>query len=63
MIWGAFAGSQQSELVFMPKDQRTAKDFIKLAYNSELIHFLGRISGGILMEDGAPVHCSKASKE
>lgn len=63
MIWGAFAGSQQSELVFIPKDQRTAKDFIELVYDGELLRFLGSISGGILMEDGAPVHRSKASKK
>jgi hypothetical protein len=32
-------------------------------YNSQLLQFMSKVSCGILMEDDAPVHCSKASKE
>ena len=63
MIWGAFAGQQKSELVFMPKSQRSAKDFVEVVYNGELIHFMGRVPEGVLMEDGAPFHCSKTCEE
>jgi hypothetical protein len=30
MIWGAFFGGQKSQLVFMPKDRRFAKDFVEV---------------------------------
>lgn len=63
MIWGAFAGGQKSELVFMPKGQRSAKDFIEVVYNAKLVHFMGQIPQGVLMEDGAPVHRSKICEE
>jgi hypothetical protein len=62
MIWAAFASNQKSRIVFMPKDQRKASDFVELVYNGELIHFLtSNPSGVILMEDGAPIHRSKLS--
>ena len=63
MIWGAFAGGQKSQLVFMPKTQRSAKDFVEVVYDGELIHFLSRLPKGVLMEDGAPVHRSKTCEE
>lgn len=62
MVWGAFPGSQKSDIVHIPPDQRTAVDFVDLVYNGALLGFLGEISGGILMEDGAPVHRSNVSK-
>ena len=43
MIWGAFAGVQKSQLVFMPKDRRSAKDFVEVVYNVELLHFVSRV--------------------
>jgi hypothetical protein len=62
MIWAAFAGNQKSKIVFMPKDRRKASDFVELVYNGEHIHFLTSSPfGAILMEDGAPIHCSKLS--
>lgn len=63
MIWGAFAGGQKSQLVFMPKDRRSAKDFVEVVYNVELLHFMSRVPQGLLMEDGAPVHRSKVCEE
>jgi transposase len=47
----------------MPKDRRSAKDFVELVYNGELLHFMGRVPQGLLMEDGAPIHCSKLCGE
>lgn len=63
MIWGAFAGGQKSQLVFMPKDRRSAKDFVEVVYNVELLHFMSTVPQGLLMEDGAPVHRSKVCEE
>lgn len=62
MIWGAFAGTKKSKLVFMPKDRRTAKDFVDIVYEGELLGFMSGVSGGLLMEDGAPVHRANAPK-
>ena len=63
MIWGAFAGGQKSQLVFMPKDRHSAKDFVEVVYNVELLHFMSRVPQGLLMEDGTPVHHSKVCEE
>jgi transposase len=63
MIWGAFSGGQKSQLVFMPKDRRSAKDFVEVVYNGELLHFMEKVPQGLLMEDGAPVHRSKLCEE
>jgi hypothetical protein len=60
MVWGAFAGAQKSDLVPIPKNKRTAKDFVEIVYEGQLRKFLGEIFGGVLMEDGAPVHRSGA---
>ena len=43
MIWDAFAGGKKSQLVFMPKDRRSAKDFVEVVYNVELLHFMSRV--------------------
>ena len=63
MIWGAFAEGQKSQLVFMPKDRRSAKDFVEVVNNVELLHFMSKMPQGLLMEDGAPVHRSKVCEE
>ena len=63
MIWGAFAGGQNSQLVFMPKDRRFGKDFVEVVYNVELLLFMSKVPQGLLMEDGAPVHCSKVCEK
>lgn len=63
MIWGGFGGDKKSELVFMPKDRRKAIDFVELVYDGHLLQFMGQVSRAILMEDGAPVHRSKAPEE
>ena len=63
MIWGAFAGGQKSQLVFMPKDRRSGKDFVEVIYNVQLLPFMSRVPHGLLMEDGAPVHRSKVCEE
>jgi len=34
MILGAFVGEQKSNLVFLPEDQRCAKNFVELAFDS-----------------------------
>jgi hypothetical protein len=63
MIWGGFTGEHKSKLVFMPRNRRKATDFVELIYDSQLLHFMGKVSCGILIEDGALVHCSRAPKE
>ena len=63
MIMGGFGGDKKSELVFMPKDRRKVIDFIELVYDGHLLKFIGQTSRAILMEDGAPVHQSKAFEE
>ena len=67
MIYACFAGSEKSTLVFMPKGERTAVDFVRLCYEGEggLKAFREQINihDAILMEDGAPVHRSNAPKK
>jgi hypothetical protein len=63
MIWDGFVEEHKAKLVFMPRNWRKTTDFVELVYDSQLLQFMGTVSCGILMEDGAPVHCSKAPKE
>jgi hypothetical protein len=63
MIWGGFVGEHRSDVVFIPRNRRDTTDFIELIYDSQLLQFMGKISCGILMEDGAPVHGSRAPKQ
>ena len=49
IIWGAFGGGQKSQLVFMPKDRRSAKDFVEVVYNVELLPFMSRVPQRLLM--------------
>jgi hypothetical protein len=63
MIWENFVGNQKSNLVFMPPCRRTATDFIETVYDIELLNFMSKISGGVLIEDGAHVHHSNAINE
>ena len=63
MIWGAFADRQKSKLIAMPPGRHTATNFIKFVYEPALLNALQHVSSRILMEDGAPVHRSKAPKE
>ena len=60
MIWRGFGGDKKSELVFMLKDRCKAIDFVELVYDGHLLQFMGQVSRAILMEDGTPVHRSKA---
>ena len=63
MIWGAFSGDQQSNVMVIPNCQRKAVDFVDLLYNGELLGFLGKIDDCMLMEDGAPTHSARVSSE
>jgi hypothetical protein len=56
MIWGGFARDKKSKLVFMPKDQCKASNFVELVYDGQLLYFMGKVSLIILMEDGTPLH-------
>ena len=65
MVWGAFLADRKLPLIFMPPGRRTAADFVETVYDAALGPFLeaqGDASILTLMEDGAPVHRSKASK-
>jgi hypothetical protein len=63
MIWGGFVGEHRSKLVFMLRNWHKATDFVELVYDSQLLQFMGKVSCGILMEDGAPIHHSRAPEE
>jgi hypothetical protein len=60
---GWFCWRIQIKACLHAKNLRKANDFVELVYNSQLLQFMGKVSCGILMEDGAPVYCSKASQE
>ncbi|KAI9909835.1 hypothetical protein PsorP6_010536 [Peronosclerospora sorghi] len=66
MIYAAFEGCEKSDIVFKPKGERKAVDFVRLCHEGEcgLNSFRQRINipDLILMEYGAPVHRSKAPK-
>ena len=65
MVWGAFLADRKLPLIFMPPGRRTAADFVEIVYDAALGPFLeaqGDASILTLMEDGAPVHRSKAPK-
>ena len=65
MVWGAITSSTKSYLVLIPPDKRTAKDFVEIVYELALEHFYyhhDNYQDLILMEDGGPVHQSKAPK-
>jgi hypothetical protein len=58
-----FAWRTQIKACLYAKNQRKDTDFVELVYNSQLLQFMGIVSCAILMEDGALVYCSKASKD
>lgn len=65
MVWGAFSGFDKSPLVIIPRENRSARDFVDLIYEGTLsgFYFLhDHREDIILMEDGAPVHRSKLPK-
>jgi len=47
----------------MPKDRCCVKDFVELVYDGQLLHFIGKVLHGLLMEDGVPIHQSKLFEE
>jgi hypothetical protein len=47
----------------MLRNWHKATDFVELVYDSQLLQFMGKVSCGILMEDGAPIHHSRAPEE
>lgn len=64
MIWGAFTSSSKSCLVLVPPEKRTAVDFVEVVYESGLKPYYyhhNNYERLILMEDGAPVHRSRAT--
>jgi hypothetical protein len=60
---GCFCWRTQIKTCLHAKNERKGTDFVELVYNSQLLQFMDKVSCAILMEDGAPVYCSKASKE
>jgi hypothetical protein len=60
---GWFYWRIQIKACLYAKNRRKGTDFVELVYNSQLLQFMGKVSCGVLMEDGASVYCSKASKE
>jgi hypothetical protein len=60
---GWFCYRTQIKACLHAKNQRKGTDFVELVYNSQLLQFMDKVSCGILMEDGAPMYCSKVSQE
>lgn len=63
MVWGGFVRSSMSNLVVIPAGERKAVNFVEIVYEGELLGFLAETSNAFLMEDGAPIHRAKVSKE
>jgi hypothetical protein len=61
--FGWFCWRTQIKACLYGKNRHKGTNFVELVYNSQLLQFMGKVSCAILMEDDAPVHCSKASKE
>jgi len=62
MVWGGICGEDKTRLAFMPPQRRSAADFVELVYEGPLREFLAEGRDILLMEDGAPVHRSAASR-
>jgi transposase len=67
MVWGCMAYGRLGPLVLMPKDERTGVDYTRLVlagplwdFYSDLLEERGLVA---VMEDGAPVHRSRAAKD
>jgi hypothetical protein len=60
---GWFCWKTQIKAYIHAKNRLKGTNFVELVYNSQLLQFMGKVSCGILMEDGALVYCNKASKE
>lgn len=52
MIWGVFARTLKSCLIYMPKYWYKAIDYIELVYEGKLVHFIKKVLSRIVMEDG-----------
>jgi hypothetical protein len=62
---GWFSWEKQIKACLHAKNQCKGTNFAELIYNSQSLQFIGKVSCGILMEDGAKhlkngeKHCSK----
>jgi hypothetical protein len=66
MFWGAFSGFHKRPLVLMPPKRRKTTHFIDDIYErvSSGLYFLhDDIDNVLLMEDGAPMHCTHISQQ
>ena len=63
MIWGGFGRKYILELIFLPKNRHKAIDFVELVYDNQLLQFMGKVSYGMLIEDGVQEHHSRAPEE
>jgi transposase len=46
------------ELAFFDPGRRIAQDYVDIVYRGPLLDMITRVSGAIVMEDGAPIHRS-----
>ncbi|MBW0481683.1 hypothetical protein O181_021398 [Austropuccinia psidii MF-1] len=71
MIWGAFCGRFQSNLIILPTQQQKVQNFVDNVYIPGLIPFIEELEelglykreNLILMEDGAPILSAQISTE
>ncbi|KAI9910415.1 hypothetical protein PsorP6_010854 [Peronosclerospora sorghi] len=56
---GKFCGQQEVKVGVYAPWTTNSRCFFEIVYDGALNDFLGDVPGGILMENGAPVHLSK----
>src|ERR1700738_4749533 len=66
MIWGCIAHGRLGPLIRIPKEEKSGADYVRLVFAGPLLDFYSELceERGVVavMEDGAPVHCSKVAK-
>jgi transposase len=63
MMWGCFQGNTLGPLVLCPSGKMKAKDYCGLLEDSFLPFWNNLEDDSIFMEDGAPIHTAKYSKD
>jgi hypothetical protein len=61
--FGWFYWRIQIEACLHAKKSAQRYSFVELLYDSQLLQFMNKVSCGILMEDGAPMHRNRAPEE
>src|SRR5215469_15704646 len=63
MVWGCFVGDKLGPLVLCEEGKMKAVDYCKVLEENFLPFWHELDDGALFMEDGAPIHTAKYSKE